>query len=132
MLKKLKKMYYTGGASIAVGLLTATEAHAQPKLNDVTKNMVMSMDNLPGLITAVTYLAGLLLCILGIMKVKDHVENPSQTPLKDGSIRLAAGGALLAAQFMWDALSGTVDDGHPGTVQDVAQVTKVNLNNLQD
>lgn len=131
MLKKLKKMYYTGGASVAVGLLTASEAHAQPKLNDVTKSMVLSMDNLPGLITAVTYLGGLMLCILGIMKVKDHVENPSQTPLKDGSIRLAAGGSLLAAQFMWDALSGTVDSGTAGTVQDVAQVTKVNLNNLQ-
>ncbi|MEZ5919460.1 MAG: hypothetical protein R3D66_06035 [Alphaproteobacteria bacterium] len=29
------------------------------------------------------------------MSSKDHVENPTQTPIKDSAIRLAAGGALF-------------------------------------
>jgi hypothetical protein len=46
--------------------------------------------------------------VLGVIKIKDHVENPTQTPMKDGAVRLAAGGALFALPIMFEAMSNTI------------------------
>jgi hypothetical protein len=54
---------------------------------------------------------GILLGVLGVLKIKDHVENPGQTPLKDGAIRLAAGGALFALPIIYEAMFETVGVG---------------------
>ena len=35
----------------------------------------------PGTLTAAGYLMGLTSAIFGIVKIKDHVENPGNTPL---------------------------------------------------
>jgi hypothetical protein len=51
---------------------------------------------------------GLMLGVLGILKLKDHVENPSQTPMKDGAIRLASGGALFALPIVFEAMKNTI------------------------
>ena len=48
---------------------------------------------------------------LGILKIKDHVENPPGTPLKEGAIRLLTGGALLTMPTMLDVVQTTIDGG---------------------
>jgi hypothetical protein len=58
------------------------------------------------------------------MKIKDHVENPSQTPLKDGAIRLLAGGALFAIPIISDAMFNTVGTG---VAQQSATLKKVSF-----
>jgi hypothetical protein len=63
---------------------------------------------LPGLVTGVAYLVGIVMGITGIFKLKDHVDNPSQTPLKEGAIRLVAGGALFALPIVYDAMLNTI------------------------
>jgi hypothetical protein len=65
---------------------------------------------------------GILLGVLGILKIKDHVENPNQTPLKDGAIRLAAGGGLFALPIIYEAMFQTVGTG--------ANVTAAQLNSV--
>ena len=71
------------------------------------------------------YLVGLLMGALGIMKIKDHVENPTQTPMKDGAVRLAAGGALFGLPIVFESMLNTI--GTSGTSISVPQLNKVSL-----
>ena len=112
MFKRTKSTYYTLGAAMTTGMLLASSsAHAANNFNSIANNINTSIASLPGLITALAYLFGVLLAVLGIMKIKDHVENPTQTPLKDGAIRLAAGGALFAVPIILEAMSNTIGSG---------------------
>lgn len=96
----------------AVTLVTADAAMAAgSNFSSIASNMVGSIAALPTLLSAVAYLFGLLLAVLGIMKIKDHVENPGQTALKDGAIRLAAGGALFMLPMIYTAASTTIGTG---------------------
>lgn len=113
-MKTLKKNYYLMGAALTVGMMSnATDAFAAAPNNfsKIAENINVSISSLPGLLSALAYLFGLVLGVLGIMKIKDHVENPGQTPLKDGAIRLAAGGALFALPIIFEAMFNTVGTG---------------------
>ncbi len=132
MLTALKKSYYLMGASVTMGLLASTEtAHAQAAggttFSTIAENITTSVEGLPGMITGMSYLFGTLLGVLGVMKIKDHVENPTQTALKDGAIRLAAGGALFALPIVYDAMFTTIDQGMGGDVN-AASLNKVQFN----
>ena len=91
--------------------------------SDIAKSITTSIQDLPGLLTAVAYMFGILIGVLGILKIKDHVENPGNTPLKDGAIRLAAGGALFALPMVFDAMINPVDEG--GAQADTQQLYKI-------
>jgi hypothetical protein len=80
-------------------------------VNDLANNIVQSSEGLPGIIAAACYMLGILLGVLGILKIKDHVENPSQTPLRTGIIRLIAGGALFALPVIYNAVFTTISGG---------------------
>lgn len=114
MMKHMNKKLLGVQAAAFAGMLTAgSEAHAGGignNFGDIAENMVDSIEELPGLLTGVAYLFGLLLGVLGIVKVKDHVENPTQTPLKDGAIRLASGGALFALPIVYESMLNTIGD----------------------
>lgn len=128
MLKKLKKSYYHMGGAIMTGLvLASSDAHAQQGNNtfsNIAENISNSIASIPGLITGLAYLLGLLLGVLGVLKIKDHVENPSGTPIKEGAIRLAAGGALFALPILFDAMFTTVS-GSTGN-QSATKAAKLN------
>ncbi len=70
----------------------------------VSQNVVTSISTIPQIINAFSYIAGLALGVLGILKIKDHVENPSNASLKDGAIRLLAGGALLSLPMLFEVV----------------------------
>ena len=95
--------------------LRVGEAHAGLGLSiaadDVAKNINGSVDKLPGLISAFSYLAALVLGVTGILRVKDHVENPSQGKLKEGLVRLLAGGGLLALPIVYEAMAHAINGG---------------------
>lgn len=92
----LKYRVLSAWAAFVLGMFSARGAEAA-NFSDIARNITTSIEELPGLISGVAYnMMGLLLAVLGIMKIKDHVENPGNTPLKDGTIRLLAGGALFA------------------------------------
>ncbi len=81
------------------------------ELDDVTNNIRASISTLPGLITAISYLLALLLGITGILKLKEHVENPTQTPIRTPIIRFIIGGALLALPIIYEAMLVSIDGG---------------------
>ena len=70
-----------------------------------------SIQDVPGLLSGLAYIMGVILGILGVLKIKDHVENPTQTPLKEGAIRLAVGGALFALPILFESMFQTISDG---------------------
>ena len=116
---KMKRKYLQLGAAMTVGaMVSSSSAYAGggggTNFNTISQNLVNGISNLPGLLSAMAYMFGVLLGVLGVMKIKDHVENPGNTPLKDGAIRLAAGGALFALPIIYDAMFNTVDGGAGG------------------
>jgi len=103
------------GAAFTAGvLMSSSQAHAAAgnDFSSIAQNITNSVASIPGLLTALAYLFGILIGVLGILKIKDHVENPSNTPLKDGAIRLAAGGALFALPIIFEAMTNTSGSGN--------------------
>jgi hypothetical protein len=97
-------------AAVSSGLAYAA-APEPPKGNNfsaISSNIATSIADLPGLMSALAYLLGVVLGILGVLKIKDHVENPTQTPLKDGAVRLAVGGALFALPILFESMTNTI------------------------
>jgi len=126
MMKSIRSKLLTVQAAAIVAFFAGTEqAHAN-NFGDIASNIIASIEMLPGLLTGIAYMMGLLLGVLGIMKVKDHVENPSQTALKDGAVRMAAGGALFALPIVYESMSNTI--GTTGAFVQAAEVSRVEFN----
>lgn len=131
MIKFIKKASLNVSAAVFVGLLGGVEsAYATTTTNgndfsSIARNINSSISELPGLLTGVSYMMGILLGVLGILKIKDHVENPGQTPLQHGAIRLAAGGGLFALPIVYEAMLNTIGEG---SAVEAAQLNKVNFN----
>lgn len=123
MIKLVKRTSLQVGAAFIAGMMMSGQAHAGNNFSSIGENITLSIESLPGLLTALSYMFGILLGVLGIIKIKDHVENPGNAPLKDGAIRLAAGGALLALPIVFEAMMETIgnDQNAPAT----AKVNKV-------
>ncbi|MBI4030959.1 MAG: hypothetical protein HY370_04730 [Proteobacteria bacterium] len=125
MIKLVKRTSLQVGAAFIAGMMTSGQAHAGNNFSSIGSNITDSISSLPGLLTALSYMFGILLGVLGIMKIKDHVENPGQTALKDGAIRLAAGGALLALPIIYEAMLNTI--GNNGANATAATLNKVSF-----
>jgi glycerol uptake facilitator-like aquaporin len=127
MLKqKLNRLGAMTGAAFTLGMVTSGEAFANKNFNDIATNITAGIASIPGFLTAVSYMMGLLFAVLGILKVKDHVENPSQTALKDGAIRLAVGGGLFALPIITQAMQDLVNDGTTGAI-DANKLNKIKM-----
>lgn len=105
-----RSLMMLGAGIFAVTLFTAGNADATT-FNSISASIIGSTSGLPFLLSSLSYMFGVLLAVLGIMKIKDHVENPGQTPLKDGAIRLLAGGGLFAVPVVSQAMLQTVGSG---------------------
>ncbi len=112
MIKLINNKSLQVGAAFSAGMLMSASAHAAGNnFSSIGSNIITSIGQLPGLLSGVAYMFGILLGVLGILKIKDHVENPGQTPLKDGAIRLAAGGGLFALPIIYEAMNSTIGTG---------------------
>ncbi|MBX2834265.1 MAG: hypothetical protein KTR28_04750 [Micavibrio sp.] len=112
MIKNIKIKMMAAQAAFVVGMM-ADSANAAGTVqgnnwSTVSQNIAGSMEELPGLIASISYLVGMLMGVLGVVKIKDHVENPTQTPMREGAVRLAAGGALFALPMMFEAMQNTI------------------------
>lgn len=94
-----------GGTDPNNGLFAAP---GNANFNTIGVNIVDSVALLPGLLSGLAYLLGLLLGARGILKIKEHVENPHQLPLKDGAMGMLAGGGLFALPIIFSAMHTTI------------------------
>ena len=115
--QKLNRLSAMTGAAFVMGTLVSNEANAGNKtFNDIATNITDGINTIPGLLAAVSYMMGLIFAVLGVLKIKDHVENPSQTQLKDGAIRLAIGGALFAIPIVTASMQELINNGDDTTI----------------
>lgn len=114
-MKHLQYRILSAQAGVIAGLLTGAQAARANDFSDIAENITVSIERLPGLLSGLAYMFGMLLGVLGVMKIKDHVENPSNTPLKDGAVRMAAGGALFALPIVYESMSNTIGATSIGT-----------------
>lgn len=105
----------------AAALMSGTNS-----FSTIAFNMNTSAEFIPGLLTGISYLFATLLGVKGVIRVKDHVENPQQIPLKDATAMLLAGGALFALPIVYESMFNTV--GEASYVVDAAQVNSVQFN----
>jgi hypothetical protein len=54
-----------------------------------------------------------MLALAGIVRLRFHVDNPEQYPLREGLVRLGAGGALLALPYVTLAITGSIHGSAP-------------------
>ncbi len=80
-------------------------------ISDVLCNVMDASDGLPGFVTAMAYIMGLVMAIVAIVKLKDHVLNPSQVPLSDSMKRFVAGGALFSLPMITEAAQNLLTGG---------------------
>lgn len=125
MKKLVQKATLNIGAAAVLSIVSGAEdAHAAGNdFSNIAENITTSISSLPGLLTGLAYMLGILLGVLGILKIKDHVENPSSEKLSHGAIRLAAGGGLFALPIVYEAMQSTIGDG--------AGVSAAELNKVQ-
>lgn len=131
MIKALNNKFIGFYAAFSAGLLIhSAPAHAAAgnDFSDIARNITESIEELPGMVSGIAYMVGMLLGVLGVMKIKDHVENPSQTPMKDGAIRLAAGGALFALPIVFESMSNTIGDTNVGVTPALLNKVEFNVN----
>jgi hypothetical protein len=121
---KINRLSAYTSASLVAGLLSGTNAQADASFTSISKTITQQIGGLPGFLTAIAYIMGVILALLGILKIKDHVENPSQTPLKEGAIRLAIAGALFVMPLVTEAAQNLLGTG--GTGVDVQSMKNIN------
>lgn len=97
-------------ATLLITLLLSDPASAQT-LGSVIGNIFTSSNRLPGLFTGFSYLCGLVLGIMGILKIREHVENPNQVQIWDPIKRFLAGGAFFSLPYMISVVQTTITGG---------------------
>jgi hypothetical protein len=119
---KQAKTSHRLAAIATVGMITggATCAHAATStattFKDMSSNIAVASSGFNNLISIICWVAGAGLGVAGIFKLKQHVDNPGQTPMKDGLIRIACGGGLLAFPFIQQAMQGSISNGSLGKI----------------
>jgi len=113
-------------AAATLGMMMASPGEAQAQtattFRDMVNNIIAAAGGFNNLISVVCWIGGAGFGVAGIFKLKNHVDNPAQTPMKDGLARLGCGGALLAFPFIQQAMQGSISNG---------SLTKINAASLQ-
>jgi hypothetical protein len=86
-------------------------------IGDAMCQVVISSNALPGLISGIAYMAGLILAVTAMLKLKEHVLNPDRTPISESMKRFVAGGAFFSLPTITAAVTGLVSGNGEGYQQ---------------
>lgn len=81
-----------------------------------------SMEDFPKLVSVISYMLALLFGVMGVLKIKEHVENPSQVKLNEAVPKLVASGLLLALPLLTEVVLNSV--GGEGDAQKAPELYK--------
>lgn len=85
-----------------------------------------SIELLPGFIAMLAYILAILMVISGLLKIRDHVDEPERTGIREPVIRLLIAGALLALPTIYDAMYTTIaNDGVDGSATGLTLFTNI-------
>lgn len=107
------------GALIATGLLLGPGAALAQSVGDIATDLRSQVTNVNLLVTVISFVLGVALAIVGIMKFKAHSQNPNDPSAKMSTafILMFAGAALVAIpavlgsgiQTIWGSGAATTD-----------------------
>lgn len=124
MRQAIKKSLFFALGVLGFVAMAADPALAQPAggasctagtLGGMMCNLINNSTDLPGVVTGFAYMAGLIAGFLGIMKLRQHVENPNSVEIWDPIKRFIMGGAFFALPYVVTAIKRTIE-GQGGTV----------------
>ena len=83
--------------------------------NGVLSAIMESIQGLPGIISAAAYMLGLLIGYQGLLKLRDHMENPDQVKLSEPIVRIFTAAAFLALPTVYSAMTLSITNGESNT-----------------
>jgi intracellular multiplication protein IcmD len=98
----------------------STAVYAQDQtIGDLAEGMITSIAPIVSLITAICYVAGIAFASAGVLKFKQHKENPQQVPLGTPFMLLFIGIALVYLPSMVKSTGATVfgTSAEPGSAE---------------
>ena len=96
----------TGLSLMALTALAAAPAHAI-SLGEMASAAAADIERLPLLISITLYVLGVIIAAFGLLRLKRHVDHPSQTTISSGLIALIIGAALIATPSVINAVGET-------------------------
>jgi hypothetical protein len=91
----------------------------------MSHEMITSSHGSAQLFNLVAYIGGAALVVIGVLKLKEHVDNPSHVQMRGGMIRLLAAGMLLSLPFMTNVMQNDVSRGNANAaLPSVVQVSQ--------
>ena len=85
-------------------------------VGDMMTNLHVAMRKVPNILTTIAFIGGIALAVTGVLKLKNHVDNPQQVPLSDGIKRLIAGGAFLGLPVTTNVIKGSIFGSDTGEI----------------
>ncbi|MBI1273803.1 MAG: hypothetical protein GC131_06945 [Alphaproteobacteria bacterium] len=110
------------GALIAVTLGMAFPEISLAQVTDLSgfaNQTQTQMGTVPGIITMILFVVGVLFVGLGIIDLKKHADNPNGTPLKNGIAKTLAGGAMVGLPALTGFFKNTLGMSGSGAGVDV-------------
>ncbi|MGN7437353.1 MAG: hypothetical protein ACTHOO_01820 [Alcanivorax sp.] len=92
--------FFYSSETASVECLTSVALPIGTTVGDSLCWAMVSASAFPVFLTAVSYLLGLALGVWGILKIRDHVIDPSRVAVSEGVMRLIAGGCFFALPFL--------------------------------
>ncbi len=99
------------GAVIALAFPDVATAQ---DMQATTSSLVEGLKDMPTIISGLAYLAGGVMVLGGANKLKMHAENPMQTPLSHGLVRIGVGGVVAGLPPMMAWVNNTMSVGNQG------------------
>ena len=124
--KRAKFFLFTLLAGLIVTIAPETAQAAPPPppggpdIGGVLDNLRTSIRRVPNILTSISFIAGLMLAVWGVLRLKAHVDNPNQFPISDGIKRLIAGGAFLGLPVTTNVIKGSIFGTDTGEIADSA------------
>lgn len=119
-------------AVVAASVAGAADAEAaNTSLRNVTGNIATATGGLPNMISMFAYIAGIAFAVLGIFKIKQHVDAPANVPLAQGMTRLAVGGGFLSLPFMTKVMQGSISNNDQEKIGGSALIVSNTLSDFQ-
>jgi len=107
MFQSLKTKTQLLSAAAMTGLMMGTSSASAQGFNDYVSDASEQVTNFPQVVAFISYLGGFVLAALGVVGLKQHVENPQQNPMKNALAKLGFGGMLLALPPVVTALQAS-------------------------
>ncbi len=95
----------------ALAVLVASPVFAASQLSDSVDNVRNNLTRIPMIINFAAYIIGFALAVAGVGKLKAHVDNPGNNPIKDGLGRVGAAALFISIPFLLDMIRETQNLG---------------------